>query len=74
MSLDQIHTVLAVAETGSLEDELGTQLFHRTSRGMLLSDAGARFVTHAHRILGAIEDARDACLLRDERRAPYSLK
>ncbi len=89
MSLEQIHTVLAVAETGSLrraaerlhisqppltrrlaslEDELGTALFHRTSKGMRLSAAGTRFVAQAHRILNAIEDARKACA--DQDRAP----
>lgn len=82
MSLEQIHTVVAVAETGSLrraaerlfttqppltrrlaslEAELDTRLFWRTPRGMVLTEAGARFLPHARRILASLEDARSAC-------------
>jgi DNA-binding transcriptional LysR family regulator len=42
-----------------LEDELGTPLFVRTSRGMKLSGAGEVFLKHAHAILGGIRVAAD---------------
>jgi DNA-binding transcriptional LysR family regulator len=40
-----------------LEDELGTPLFARTARGMRLLPAGAAFLDHARRILGAVDAA-----------------
>lgn len=47
-----------------LEAEVGTPLFHRTSRGVVLTDAGAVFVQKARQILAAsdeaITEARDA--------------
>jgi DNA-binding transcriptional LysR family regulator len=42
-----------------LEDELGSPLFLRTSRGMKLSGAGEIFLTHARAILDGIRVARD---------------
>lgn len=42
----------------ALEDELGTVLFKRTSRGMELQPAGAVLLDHARRILEAVDDAR----------------
>ncbi len=42
----------------ALEDELGTPLFERTSRGMRLLPAGERFLEPARTILRAIEGAR----------------
>lgn len=44
----------------SLEDELGTPLFERTTRGMRLLPAGETFLAHARRIIAAVDDARDA--------------
>jgi DNA-binding transcriptional LysR family regulator len=42
-----------------LEAELGATLFVRTPRGMQLSEAGERFLSHATKILGAVRAARD---------------
>jgi DNA-binding transcriptional LysR family regulator len=42
-----------------LEEELGSPLFLRTSRGMTLSDAGEVFLAHARAILDGVRAARD---------------
>ncbi len=49
----------------SLEEELGTPLFERTSRGMRLLPPGERLLDHARRILAAVEAARTAVLVAD---------
>ncbi len=41
----------------SLEEELGTPLFERTSRGMRLLPAGEAFLLHARRILAEVDAA-----------------
>ena len=41
-----------------LEDEIGTPLFHRVGRGVILSDAGKAFLISAHDILARAEDAQ----------------
>jgi DNA-binding transcriptional LysR family regulator len=41
----------------ALEEELGTPLFERTSRGMRLLPAGETFLGHARRILAEVEAA-----------------
>ena len=43
-----------------LEDSLGTALFVREGREMLLSDAGAEFLDHAQRIKESCEGAKAA--------------
>jgi DNA-binding transcriptional LysR family regulator len=43
-----------------LEDELRSELFLRTPRGMSLSEAGVVFLGHARGILDGIRAARDA--------------
>jgi DNA-binding transcriptional LysR family regulator len=44
----------------SLEDELGTELFARSARGMTLLPSGELFLAHARRILDAVDAARVA--------------
>jgi LysR family nitrogen assimilation transcriptional regulator len=44
----------------SLEDELGTQLLHRSAQGMQATEAGKIFYEHAQAILKQISDARSA--------------
>ena len=46
------------ARLKSLEDELGDQLFVRTSRGMRLTPAGREFVPYAERCLGSVEEGK----------------
>jgi DNA-binding transcriptional LysR family regulator len=43
----------------SLEDELGAELFVRTTRGVRLSDAGRALLPEARRVLAAAASARD---------------
>ncbi len=40
-----------------LEDELGSRLFERSSRGMMLTAPGHRFLASARRVLAAVADA-----------------
>ncbi len=42
-----------------LEEELGTPLFERSSRGMQLTDAGRAFLPHAERAIRALDAGRD---------------
>ena len=44
----------------ALEDELGTPLFSRTSRGMSLLPPGRVFLEHARAILAAVDQAANA--------------
>jgi LysR family nitrogen assimilation transcriptional regulator len=43
-----------------LEEELGAQLLHRSSQGMLATDAGKLFYEHAQAILKQVGDAKSA--------------
>ena len=48
----------------SLEEELGTRLFERTSRGVRLLPEGERFLAHARRVLAEVEAAVAAFAVR----------
>lgn len=43
-----------------LEDTLGTELFTRHARGMVLTHAGHQFLRHAHQVLAALRGAERA--------------
>lgn len=53
LGLTQPAVTRSIAE---VEEELGVQLFHRVPRGMRLTEAGQRFIQHAKRILGEVDD------------------
>ncbi|QIN83550.1 LysR family transcriptional regulator [Rubrobacter tropicus] len=46
------------ARLKALEEEVGDELFVRTSRGMRLTDAGREFVPYAERVVGGFEEGR----------------
>ncbi|HYH39411.1 MAG TPA: LysR family transcriptional regulator [Azospirillum sp.] len=48
------------ARVRALEEELGVPLFHRHSRGVTLTDAGARLLPYAVRVALLLDDARRA--------------
>jgi LysR family transcriptional regulator, nitrogen assimilation regulatory protein len=48
-----------------LEEELKTQLFERGARGLLLSERGEEFLSHAYAVLKRAEDAKASMLSRD---------
>ncbi|HYQ83573.1 MAG TPA: LysR family transcriptional regulator, partial [Rubrobacter sp.] len=43
-----------------LETELGVELLNRSTRRVVLTDAGRVFLERARAILGAVEEAREA--------------
>lgn len=47
-------------QLAQLEDEVGAALFHRSRRGVELTEAGQVFYAHALSILRQVEDARDS--------------
>lgn len=47
-------------QLAQLEDDLGADLFHRSRRGVELTEAGQVFHAHALSILRQVEDARDS--------------
>lgn len=54
LSISQSAVTTAIKD---LEMILGAELFHRSSTGMELTDAGRRFLAHAYEILAKIEEA-----------------
>jgi len=53
LGLTQPAVTRSIAE---VEEALGARLFDRVPRGMRLTEAGTRFVAHAKRILGDVDD------------------
>lgn len=54
------------ARLKDLEDELATVLFERWARGLMLTEQGREFQTHAYAILKQAEDAKASMLSRDK--------
>jgi len=95
LTLDQLRTLVAIAQTGSfsaagrrlgrvqsavshavarLEDELGVQLFDRTTRRPTLTDAGKAVLSAAQEVLASVDDVtRIAASLREGNEAEVSL-
>ena len=44
---------------GKLESDIGVRLFHRSGRGVVLTDAGRAFLTRARTVVYALSEARD---------------
>lgn len=80
MTLQQLHYVITISETGSLnkaseilyiaqpsltstikdlENELGITIFHRSGRGVTLTNDGVEFVSHARQIYQQYESLLD---------------
>src|SRR3954447_7822721 len=57
---EKLHTVQSnvTARVRLLEEELGTKLFRRHSRGVALTPAGHRLLPYAARVRGLLDDAR----------------
>lgn len=66
LSFTKAAILLGVAKSAAsrrvsdLEDALGVRLLHRTTRKLLLTDAGVEYALHARRAVGALQDANEA--------------
>src|SRR5579871_6159445 len=71
----ELHTVQSnvTARVKLLEDQLGTPLFERHSRGVSLTAAGRRLVPYAARVAQLLSEARRAVVDDGTPRGPLSL-
>jgi DNA-binding transcriptional LysR family regulator len=65
---EQLHYAQSTvtAQIQALEDELGTRLFDRLGRRVVLTDAGTRLVAYAERLLNLADEARLAVSASEE--------
>ncbi|MFC4810248.1 LysR family transcriptional regulator [Paenibacillus sp. GCM10023250] len=61
------------ARIRQLEAELGTPLFHRHNRGMLLTSAGSTLLAYAERIVGMLEEAVQALTSNETPAGPLAI-
>lgn len=64
----QLHCVQSTvtAQIQALEEDLGTRLFDRLGRRVVLTDAGSRLIAYAERLLNLTGEARQAVLDQEE--------
>jgi DNA-binding transcriptional LysR family regulator len=63
---ERVHCVQSNVTTQirALEEELGTPLFDRLAKRVILTDAGRRFLPYAEKVLSTVSDAQ-AAVVRD---------
>ncbi|MEA2490057.1 MAG: hypothetical protein QOH21_1849 [Acidobacteriota bacterium] len=72
---ERLHTVQSnvTSHVRHLEEELGVQLFDRYPRRVALTDAGARFLPYAQRVLTTVDEARRTMQFGDEPAGPLRI-
>ena len=72
---ERVHTVQSnvTSQIKSLEAELGTQLFDRLAKRVLLTEAGHRFLPYAERALAAMEQGHRAVKFGSEPAGPLRI-
>jgi DNA-binding transcriptional LysR family regulator len=72
---ERLHTVQSnvTSHVRHLEQELGVQLFDRYPRRLVLTDAGARFLPYAQRVLATVEEAGRAMRFGEEPAGPLRI-
>lgn len=61
------------ASIRDLETELGILIFHRSSRGIIVTDEGAEFIRYAQNILMQVNMIRDRYAGNKEEKTPFSI-
>src|ERR1700744_3086923 len=72
---ERVHTVQSnvTSQIKALEAELGTQLFDRLAKRVLLTEAGHRFLPYAERALAAMEQGQRAVKFGSEPAGPLRI-